>query len=253
LREVVPRPDPANFPAPPEGMVFVPEGKFLMGIEWGEDNTAMPARLIQVDSFFIDKREVTVAAYREFMKKRFRGRVPFYLRDKDLGGDNQPAFKVSWQDANDFCVSIEKRLPTEAEWEKAARGWDNRLFPWGNELPEKDGKYKANFNPGRKFEDGYLYTADTGSFSNGISPYGVLDLSGNVWEWTSDWYDPDIYKSGSTDNPKGPAEGKEKVIRGGGYNTPLKRLLLTTRLKERPKMRRGYLGFRCVKPLGRKG
>jgi len=248
IKKITSSPDLANVPEPQEGMAYIPGGSFVMGVDWGDSPDNQPSRIVDLSPYFIDKLEVTVGAYKAFLKRKM-GRVPPFLNDKDMGGDNQPAFKVSWKDAKGFCKKEGKRLPTEAEWEKAARGWDNRYFPWGNELPDEGGVYRANYDPGRRFEDGYRYSANVGTFAKGNSPYGLSDMTGNIWEWTADWYGPEYYKKNEIKDPKGPESGKKRVIRGGGHNTPVKRLLLTTRLKENPNMRRGYIGFRCAKSV----
>lgn len=246
LKEIASPPDIKQYPTAPAGMVFIPGGHFLRGLDWGKTEDSQPSKIIEVSPFFIDQLEVTVEEYIKYLKS-INKPIPPFLSDLDMGGDKQPVFKAKWQEAVDYCASHGKRLPTEAEWEKAARGWDNRYFPWGNELPDENGEYRANYNPGMRFEDGFRYTSDVGTFiENGASPYGVLDMAGNLWEWTSDWYDPNYYKGSDRKDPKGPESGDEKVIRGGGYDTFINSLILTTRLSEKPEMRRFYIGFRCA-------
>jgi len=243
-RNIVSPPDLSSPSNMPEGMVYVPGGKFLRGQDWGQWSDNQPAGEIKISPFFIDRYEVSVGAYKAYLKERKKP-VPFPLRDKDLGGDNQPVFKVNWQSASDFCKHYGKRLPTEAEWEKAARGWDTRYFPWGDELPFEGGEYRANYDP--TIKDGYQYTADVDAFKDGVSPYGAYNMAGNISEWTADWYDPEYYKGKEKQDPKGPETGDLRVVRGGGYHISYRNLLLTTREGVEPGTRNNYIGFRCAK------
>ena len=231
----------------PQGMTYIPRGKFMRGQDWGEWPDNQPSRNIYLNSYYIDTYEVTVGLYKAYLKENKKP-IPFSLRDADLAGDNQPLFKVTWKKALDFCNYYDKRLPTEAEWEKAARGWDNRYYPWGSALPDDDGEYRANYGPGTsRGMDGFLYTADIGSYKNGVSPYGVHDMAGNVAEWTADWYDHDYYKTKVKKNPMGPEEGTQKVVRGGGYDVNYQNLLLTVRIAAKPNVSNNFIGFRCAK------
>ena len=243
-KNVVSPPDLSPPSNTPDGMVYVPAGKFVMGQDWGRWTDNQPSRKVYLSAYFIDKYEVSVGAYKAYLKEKKKP-VPFPLRDHDLGGDKQPVFKVTWKDASDYCDYYGKRLPTEAEWEKSARGWDRRYFPWGNELPFENGEYRANYDPTMK--DGYQYTADVDSFKNGVSPYGAYNMAGNISEWTADWYDPEYYKAGDNKDPRGPAEGEKKVVRGGGYHVSYKNLLLTTRVGANPDTKNNFFGFRCAK------
>jgi formylglycine-generating enzyme required for sulfatase activity len=203
----------------PDGMVFIPSGKFIMGsdledkekkaVEFGSIKPwyldEHPRQKIPVDAFYIDKYEVTNAQYLQFVQTS--GYIPPGEWDKGLpptGRDRYPVAGVTWHDANHYCQWLGKRLPAEKEWEKAARGTDGREFPWGNTFD----KTKAN--------TGYSELKDVlpvGSLEAGKSPYGVYDMSGNVWEWTQDWYQP-YPKSTYTDVRFGE---KFKVLRGGGW------------------------------------
>jgi serine/threonine-protein kinase len=138
--------------------------------------------------------------------------VPGKLFSEYSPGDDHPVTDVSWEDANAYCNWLSKKkglnfkLPTEAQWEKAARGTDGRKYPWGKNEPDET---LANF--GWKFDK----TSPVGSYPNGASPYGLLDMAGNVWEWCSDWYGDDYYKNSPKDNPTGPKIGTSRVVRGG--------------------------------------
>ena len=197
----------------------------------------------------MDTYETSVGKYKAYLKE-LKKPIPFFLKDDDLSGDSQPVYKVNWKSANEYCIHVGKRLPTEAEWEKAARGWDTRFYPWGNELPEEGGVYRANYSPvTARGMDGYLYTASVDSFENGVSPYGIYNMAGNIGEWTADWYDAEYYKVKVKKNPKGPEEGKERVVRGGGYDVAYQNLLLTVRIAAKPRVSNNFIGFRCAKDV----
>ena len=258
-------------------MLLIPEGEFtrgaeegeLDGFEWGRYlnyEAERPSRRIAVSSFYIDRHEVTNARYRKFLgevktsgDEAFRHSEqpdgPDYnqeLMTEDLAGDDQPAVCASWYNAYAYCQWAGKRLPTEAEWEYAARGGDRyRKYPWGGGEPDSDGIWWANYRPARgRGADGYRVSAPVGSFPDGVSPFGLLDMAGNVEEWVQDWHDPYYYRrSKETRNPTGPAKGRSKVIKGGSYGTDKWNIRIATRLYGRPSDRSVQLGFRCASDL----
>ena len=236
-------------------MVYVPAGEFLMGtsdadIEYYKEifplrritrfDNERPQRTVFVDAFYIDKYEVTNKQYKQFLAET--GYTPkHYLDYEPYNTPNFPAVVLEWEDAVAYTNWAGKRLPTEAEWEKAARGTDGRIWPWGNEW---DGT-KLSGNDGTGLKDGYKETAPVGQFPQGASPYGAHDMAGNLWEWVSDWYDPNYYRtSPPTINPKGPDTGDGHVLKGGGWAENLDFTRCANRLGGNP----GSLlrGFRCA-------
>lgn len=236
-------------------MVYVPAGEFLMGTSDADierfkeifplrdiarfDNER-PQRTVFVDAFYIDKYEVTNKQYKRFLAET--GYVPKqYLDYPPHNTPDFPAAVLAWEDAVAYVNWAGKRLPTEAEWEKAARGTDGRFWPWGNEW---DGT-KLSGNDGTGLKDGYKETAPIGQFPQGASPYGAHDMAGNLWEWVSDWYDPNYYRTSPPNiNPKGPDAGDGHVLKGGGWAENLD----FTRCANRQGGNPGSLlrGFRCV-------
>ncbi len=241
-------------PPSPTGMVAVPAGKFTRGTEpdranqiclknskvcnvsWFEDE--VPFHSVQLENFHIDIHEVT---QQEF--QRVTGKNPSEFKGPDL-----PVEKVTWHEAVEYCEKLGKRLPTEAEWEWAARGGGDLAFAWGDAAESK----KANFCDRscakrwkeKQFDDGYRHTAPVGSFpANG---YGVFDMAGNVYEWVQDWYDSDYYRISPNSNPQGPATGRHKVIRGGSWINYSVGVRPSDRTDAKPKKRLNFVGFRCA-------
>jgi formylglycine-generating enzyme required for sulfatase activity len=162
-----------------------------------------------------------------------------------VGLDAHPAVAVSWNDALTYCQWAGRRLPTEAEWEKAARWTDGRAYPWGNGRLDKT---KASYNwDGKRRWEGYRTLSLAGSYEAGKSPYGIYDMAGNAWEWVNDWYDHDYYKKSPMKNPQGPATGKSKVVRGGNWLYIQEFLRSSFRFNADPSGRQFGYGFRCAK------
>ncbi len=223
-------------------MIQVPAGAFIMGNDAGNDDER-PARLVRMPGFEIDRYEVTVGEFRAFVQAtNYRtlaeqaGR-PWHetWRADEVGTRfDHPVRYVSWWDADKYCRWLGKRLPTEAEWEYAARGGDGRLYPWGND-----------FDPARV--PGPDDTAPVGSVLGNLSPFGAYDMAGNVWEWVNDWYRPDYYAQGQDDNPQGPAQADQRVIRGSSFTNPPQDLRTTRRIKDDPGSAHRDVGFRCAR------
>lgn len=230
----------------PDGapMVLVQEGTFLMGSPPVEgDPDEIPQRTIYVSSFYIDLYEVTLAKYTEFVKATGRPApvVPVFGDDISLIMKPElPVAGVSWEDAKGYCTWVGKRLPTEAEWEKAARGERGFKWPWGNTFSTTMANTSGE-------EDGYKYSAPPGRFENGRSSYGLYDSSGNVAEWVADWYDQEYYLKGPFRDPRGPDSGKHKVYRGGSWNDPSGGVRTAKRYAAAPHQTSAVIGFRCAR------
>ena len=253
----------AKLPSKDE-MVRIPAGEFLMGSDKKKDHNAYPAELPQrrvyLDSYDIDKYEVTALHYLKFVVATDR---PPLLDWRYDGGNFQesmahhPVMHVSWYDADAYCRWAGKRLPTSAEWEKAARGDDGRIYPWGNQTA---GLSRANF--GRTGLSGpvrdrperlllYPPIISVDKYENAVSPYGIFQMAGNVAEWTADWYDPNYYKykKAPDRNPKGPERGTQKAFRGGGWIDSTPAVRAAQRNGAEPTVRMNWLGFRCARDV----
>ena len=175
-------------PTPPTGMVFIPEGYFPMGNSSGREDEK-PLHFVYTKAFFIGKHEVSNAEYMEFIELTGHAK-PTFWEDETLNLPNHPVVGVNWRDAMAYAKWKGHRLPTEAEWEKSARGNDNRLWPWGRKFDKGFFFYYVNvFGE----DDNYKKTAPVNYYESGASPFGLLNMSGNVWEWCLDWYDKDYY------------------------------------------------------------
>ena len=225
-------------------MAIVSAGAFRMGrdgIEALEDER--PAHPVWLDDYVMDVYEVTVGRYAAFLSAT--GRMPpmFWEQADPVQHHDRPIIGVNWDDADACCRWAGKRLPTEAEWEKAARGTDNRLYPWGDQQPTPD---LANYALGARFSYGQVLMP-VGRYERGKSPYGIYELAGNVWEWVQDWYEGSYYERSPERNPQGPDHGQFKVLRGGSWSELPKYLLTYGRFKLPPSTQNSYTGFRCVK------
>lgn len=287
---VTSEPEPTDIPLPirvsPRDnmeMVFIPEGGFLRGLSEDQISTIMvmcpdcnsdnlrdqiPQRLIYLDGFWIDRTEVTNRQFSKFITETgyvttaeqrrksyvmLRGNSDFiYIDGADwrhpsgysssiAEEENYPVTQVSWDDAAAYCQWAGRRLPTEAEWEKSARGRDGYIFPWGNTKPDE------NF---LNFDLIYSGTVSVGSYPNGASPYGVLDMAGNLWEWVADFYQENYYQTSPDHNPSGPLSGEGHPLRGGSWASEYRNYLYfvttTFRLWNKSFIRSNVIGFRCA-------
>jgi formylglycine-generating enzyme required for sulfatase activity len=223
-------------------LLYVPASEFMMGSEAGELNEK-PVHEVSLDAFWIDRTEVTNAMYALCVDAQqcnppteisSASRVEYFGNPEF---DNYPVVFVSWEDANDYCAWADRRLPTEAEWEKAARGTDGRTYPWGDVSPETN---LLNYN----LEVGD--TTEVDKYPGGASPYGALDMAGNVWEWVADWDSATYYVSSPPSNPLGPDTGESRVLRGGSWATPEYYVRSALRGANLPEYSNYTAGFRCA-------
>lgn len=226
-------------------MVLIPAGEFTMGINQGEPSER-PAHRVFLDDFYIDKYEVTTSLYARFLEATKRSPPEYWDKMNKTSDADRPVIGVSWHDATAYCQWAGKRLPTEAEWEKAARGGDERVFPWGNGAPTRR---HANF--GTRTWNGYPILSPVGELEAGVSVYGVHDMAGNVWEWVADWYDPKFYKNSPSKNPLGPTSGKDRVLRGGSWSSGGGGVRSTFRHAFAPSFGLATFGFRCAQNVRR--
>lgn len=238
----------------PVDMIAIPAGPFTMGSMKGE-RTERPEHTVYVDSFSLDKSETTVELYNKFLKEtdrvppgywkeNWKNEIPLHDREKPVVG-------VTWGEASAYCRWKQKRLPTEAEWEKAARGTKKQKYPWGN--LGADGNGRANFNQPDPGDDPYAVLKKVGSFENmgGDSPYAIHDMAGNAWEWVEDWYDASMYVDIHSGGYPASSIGDMKILRGGAWDNTDKddRLRSTFRLARYPKDSYGTYGFRCAQSI----
>lgn len=238
---------------PPQDMIRIPAASFEMGSNDTND-ADIPVHRVEVDEFYLDKYEVTVAKYKEFLKANSAQITPNHW-DEQLQKPNRPVVYVSWNDAVAYCEWLSKqrgkrvRLPTEAEWEFAARGrLSGKNYPWGNNISATKANFNENRNRENDWENANYYLRDVGSYT--ANNYGLYDMAGSVWEWCADWYSSDYYQSSSSRNPKGPDNGIFKVLRGGSWNNGSQFLRCAYRgyLIE-PASRNNNVGFRCAQDV----
>lgn len=246
-------------------MVYVPAGEFTMGSDEGFSDQ-QPVHTVYLDSYYVGKYEVTNAEYAAYLNKALdTGEIqasdstvikegnelldldsPFCeisfkngSFEVDTEKENCPVIEVNWHGAVAYCEHYDMRLPTEAEWEKAARGMDARSYPWGDGSPTPS---HCNFNRN------IGHPISVGQYSpDGNSPYGCCDMAGNVWEWCNDWYDADYYSISPANNPQGPSSGSGRIIRGGSWYSYERLCGTTYRSKNTPGSSFNNLGFRVAK------
>lgn len=240
-------------------MIKIPAGEFKMGDNKGPRNER-PEHMVWVDTYFIDQYEITMERYQKFLDETNHDFPPLW--DDGAAFEeaaDRPAVGMAWDSAKAYCEWVGKRLPTEAEWEKAARGTDGRRYPWGHMQPFVD---IARYNLGTTGWVGYAITLApvtsgvTGmSIRHGLkegtkSPYGLYHMAGNASEWVVDWYDRNYYEKSPKRNPQGPGTGEKKIYRGGSWEDPPKRLRVTTRASAEPNFPVDAndltIGFRCA-------
>ncbi|OQZ00093.1 MAG: hypothetical protein B6D41_00300 [Chloroflexi bacterium UTCFX4] len=224
-------------PSTPPGMILIPAGEFLMGGNKYADER--PPHRVYLDSFLIDRFPVTNLQYQQFIHATLHKTPKHWAGDKiPQGKENHPVVYVSWNDARAYCQWAGKRLPTEAEWEKAARGTDGREYPWGAKFAE--GMCNARSKKGDTTAVG-LYPPESNS------PYDIADMAGNVWEWCADWFDNKYYAQSPARNPQGPAKAIYRASRGGAWNSDADSVRTPTRHGLPPETVNNTVGFRCAK------
>lgn len=240
-------------------MAYVSAGPFLMGEESDRaDYDEMPIHEVELDAYLIDVYHVTNKRYEMFLQDLAKAsdhpspwchpnepegkvHIPQFWYNNLWNQEDHPVIGVDWWDAYAYCKWAHKELPTEAQWEKAARGTDGRIYPWGNELPTPE---LCNFH------SFYARTTPVGKFPENCSPSGCFDMAGNVWQWCLDWFDPTFYKTSPLKNPIGPNSGRSKSGRGGSWYNDARKVRTSTRgYGSSPNDRNPRLGFRCVKKL----
>jgi formylglycine-generating enzyme required for sulfatase activity len=230
-------------------MVTIPAGTFLIGNPEGTGRPdEWPQRSVHLDTFAIDQVEVTNERYMTFVTATGHRNPPNPYGTGPLlsvkGIEQLPVVQTTWYDAKAYCIWAKKRLPTEAEWEKAARGTDGRKYPWGNEPATLQ---RANFD--RDWEDEKTLHP-VGSLPEGDSPYGVKDMAGNAREWVSDWYDADYYRHAPDRNPQGPdKKGVVRSIRGGSWHSPQADITASARGRGGFALQTHGTGFRCARSM----
>lgn len=252
-------------------MVLIPTGKFEMGKDrWG---VGPRPHQVYLDAYLFGKTELTVGQFRQFVKEtgyrtqaeassgalewtgsKWDDRTGANWRNPHFNqGDNHPVVCVSWNDAAAYCRWAGMRLPTEAEWERGARGTDARTWPWGNtwdgsrcNCADKNASFLGSE---QNEDDGFAATAPVGSYPAGASPYGLLDMAGNAEEWCADWHDDKYYQKGENRNPRGPTSGIMRVMRGGSFAHTRGSALGTHRDCHTPSHGWSFTGFRCARDV----
>ena len=234
-------------------LIEIPAGEFVMGCDVAKDPICVAApdeakHIVFLDKYFIDKYEVTFRRYQKCVDAgkctppAVGGALNYGWKDTDLF----PVNGVTWEQSQNFCEFEGRRLPTEAEWEKAARGTQANTYPWGEQAPSCELAVVDRPNAGA-LGCGTGNTFDVGSKPKGASPYGAMDMAGNLWEWTADWHDANYYENSPDNNPKGPESGLYKTARGGDFFTRSGYEVRTTsRFPYEPSDYSIAVGFRCA-------
>ncbi|HEX2697256.1 MAG TPA: SUMF1/EgtB/PvdO family nonheme iron enzyme [Anaerolineales bacterium] len=221
-------------------LIYIPAGEFTMGSNESGIPKSQPEHRVYLDAYWIDKTEVSNAMYLLCVADR-KCTIPVqetinpYIQNPFYA--NYPVVYVRWHDARDYCAWAGRRLPTEAEWEKAARGTDGRIYPWGNEPPNPS---LANFD----YNLGVAMPVDR--YPLGASPYGVLNMAGNVREWIKDWYSSTYYSDSPSENPPGPDTGHHRSLRGGSFMDDEREIRIFNRFDHSPTSTGIDRGFRCA-------
>lgn len=240
-------------------MAYVPAGSFWMGAADADANAdpdERPRHQVELGAYWIDLYEVTHIDY----WKCVQAGACEAPAEVDMNGrsyafaaeiENAAVINVTWYDARDYCTWAGKRLPSEAEWERAARGDDDRIFPWGDETDDIHLAWSCSrgciYDPDfPEVYDDFSRPATVGSFPDGVSPYGLFDMAGNVWEWVQDWYAAEAYDQPGQVNPTGPVEGDYRVVRGGSWLSPVTDLRSSYRQARGPTTAWIDVGFRCA-------
>ena len=233
-------------------MILIPAGPFTMGSNDGLPNER-PEHSVTLDAYYIDQYEVTLTLYRKFLESGKHESPPTWDDEAATTVGDRPAIGMKWADAAAYCQWAGKRLPTEAEWEKAARGTDSRRYPWGHMQPFVD---IANYNRGVWVSEAITLVGVTsglegmsvrhGLKEGGKSPYGLSHMAGNASEWVADWYDREYYQKSQDKNPTGPSEGEKRVLRGGSWADLPAALRVTARFSAEPDYEDRTIGFRCA-------
>ncbi len=225
-------------------MRLVPAGAFSMGSD--REDEEKPVHTVDLSAYFIDTYEVTNASYKLCVdagecnppkQSDSSTRSPYYANPQY---DNYPVIYVDWSMANTFCAWRDATLPSEAQWEKAARGTDGRTYPWGEDISCDTANYISSCVGD---------TSEGGDYDIGKSPYGIYDMAGNVWEWVNDWYGENYYKSSLSFNPLGPDSGAGRVLRGGSWNFINYGSRSAVRINGTPGFNVNFIGFRCARSL----
>lgn len=233
-------------------LILIPAGPFTMGSNDGLPNER-PEHPVTLNAYYIDQYEITAGRYQKFVESAGRNVPPTWDDQAAQSLSDHPAVGMSWSAAAAYCKWAGRRLPTEAEWEKAARGTDGRRYPWGHMQPFVD---IANYNRGIWVSESItLVPVNSGlegmSVRHGLkeggkSPYGLFHMAGNAAEWVADWYDREFYLKSPDKNPTGPATGEKRVIRGGSWADLPTALRVTARFSAEPEFEDRTIGFRCA-------